>query len=315
MNTLTQASSARLDLLYAWFISLRPRTLLLACCGIVLGGSLAGASEGAVEWRWSVFLAALATALLLQIVVNLANDYGDFAKEADTPERVGPLRGMQLGLIGPTQMRNAIVTACVCAVFSGLTLMALSCRTAAEFLFFLGLGAFSLIAAITYTIGRHAYGYRGLGDFSVLIFFGWVAVCGSFYLLCGHFEARAFVPATACGLLSVMVLNVNNLRDIDEDRKHGKITLAARLGPRRAQRYHVALGVAALLALTASAWLWMPQRPWVWLWLVAIPVCLRHLRATLTITDTRDFRFELPTVLKTNLLALGGFSLGLWVGA
>ncbi|MDR1647776.1 MAG: 1,4-dihydroxy-2-naphthoate octaprenyltransferase [Zoogloeaceae bacterium] len=302
---------AHLDVLYAWVLSLRLKTLPLACCGIVLGASLAAVSAEAV-WRWETALAALSTALLLQIVANLANDYGDYVKAADTPERLGPRRGMQLGLIRPEQMRSAIVWASALAVLSGLVLMRLSCHSLVEVSVFLGLGLFSLIAAITYTVGRHAYGYHGLGDLSVLVFFGWVSVTGSFYLLAEGFEPRVLVPATACGLLSVLVLNINNLRDLEEDKKHGKITLAVRLGARGARFYHAALLLMALAGLALSAWLWMPVRPWVWLWLLAVPVAFRHLYATLAFTEAQDLRAGLATAVRINLLALGGFSLGLW---
>lgn len=298
-------------MLYAWILSLRLKTLPLACCGIVLGASLAAADSAGV-WHWGTALAALVTALLLQIVANLANDYGDYVKAADSPERLGPQRGIQLGLIRPAQLQNAIVWASGFAALSGLALVRLSCQSLAELFVFLGLGLFSLVAAITYTVGRHAYGYRGLGDFSVLVFFGWVSVAGSFYLLSKGFDLRVLMPATACGLLSVLVLNVNNLREMEEDKKHGKITLAVRLGARGARRYHIALLLAALALLAASAWMWTPLRPWVWLWLLALPLAVRHLRAALAIADPSAFRAELARAVQINLLALGGFSAGLW---
>lgn len=303
---------AGLDTIYAWIASLRLRTLSLASCGIVLGGSLA-AVAGENAWRLSVWIAALITAVSLQLLANLANDYGDYLKASDSPERVGPKRGMQMGIILPAQMRKALGLMTALTILSGLTLLALACHSFSDILFFLGLGALSIVAAITYTVGRHAYGYHSLGDVSVLAFFGWVSVIGSFYLLAGYFDARVFVPATACGLLSVLVLNVNNLRDLEEDRRHNKITLAVRLGSRGARFYHVALLLAILACLMAAAWYWMPERPWVWLWALALPLFYQNLRAALQFEETTEFRTQLAVAVKINILALGGFAAGLWI--
>jgi len=308
----TVATSAGLDTIYAWIASLRLRTLPLACCGIVLGGSLAAVvGEGA--WRLSVWVAALITAVSLQLLANLANDYGDCLKATDSPERVGPKRGMQMGLILPTQMRKALGLMIALTILSGSTLLALACHSFTDVLFFLGLGALSIVAAITYTVGRHAYGYHSLGDVSVLVFFGWVSVMGSFYLLAGHFDARVFIPATACGLLSVLVLNVNNLRDLEEDQRHDKITLAVRLGARGARFYHIALLIVSLACLLVAAWHWMPERPWVWLWALALPLFYQNLRASLRFREVAEFRLQLAVAVKINILALGGFAAGLWI--
>ena len=301
-----------LDTAYAWIASLRLKTLSLACCGIILGGSLAAvAGEGA--WRFSVWVTALITAVSLQLLANLANDYGDSLKASDSPERVGPKRGMQMGLILPAQMRWALALMIALAVLSGLTLLTLACHSFTDILFFLGLGALSILAAITYTVGRHAYGYHSLGDVSVLVFFGWVSVMGSFYLMTGHFDARVFIPATACGLLSVLVLNVNNLRDLEEDRRHNKITLAVRLGARGARFYHVTLLLAIVACLLLGAWHWMPERPWVWLWALALPLFYQNLRATLRFREAAEFQSQLAVAVKINILALGGFATGLWI--
>jgi len=305
-------TSSGLSTTYAWIASLRLRTLSLACCGIVLGGSLAAVvGEGA--WQFSVWAAALITAVSLQLLANLANDYGDCQKATDSPARVGPKRGMQMGLILPAQMRKALGLMIAFTLLSGSTLLALACHSLADVLLFMGLGALSIVAAIAYTVGRHAYGYHSLGDVSVLVFFGWVSVMGSFYLLVGHFDARTFVPATVCGLLSVLVLNVNNLRDLEEDRRHGKITLAVRLGMRGARFYHMLLLAASLLCLMAAAWHWMPERPWVWLWALALPLFYQNLRATLRFQKAAEFRSQLAVTVKINILALGGFAAGLWI--
>ncbi|MDR3087388.1 MAG: 1,4-dihydroxy-2-naphthoate polyprenyltransferase [Azoarcus sp.] len=305
------ASSARA--LRAWRLSLRPRTLPLACCGIVTGSALAAVSGA--PWNGGVFWAALLTALLLQLLANLANDYGDYMHRADTPERLGPRRGMHLGLISPAGMKKAIWLAALLSVFSGIALMALACRSPADVVGFFVLGALSIAAAITYTVGRRAYGYRGLGDLSVLVFFGWVAVLGSHYLQTHALDLRVLIPATACGLLSVAVLNVNNLRDIDEDLRSGKITLAARLGTYRARQYHLFLLAASLGFLVWSARLWSDGRPYVWLCLLALPLFAQNAAATLRYREPAQFRDQLPVVIKISMLALGGFAAGLIMAA
>ena len=307
-----QPGEARVSLTGAWFLSLRPRTLSLACCGILTGSAMAAVSGE--SWSGGVFLVALITALLLQLLANLANDYGDYANHADTPERIGPKRGMHLGLISPVEMKRAICLTALLSIFSGSVLLAMACRSFADVVAFLVLGALSIVAALTYTIGRRAYGYRGMGDLSVFIFFGWVAVLGSFYLQTHAIDLRALVPATACGLLSVAVLNINNLRDIDEDRRSGKFTLAARLGLCLARRYHLFLLAASLGFLVWSALLWSGERPWVWLFLLALPFFLQNAAAVLRYREPAQFRGQLPVVIKTSIVALLGFAAGLVAG-
>ncbi|WP_241719044.1 1,4-dihydroxy-2-naphthoate polyprenyltransferase, partial [Cronobacter sakazakii] len=239
MNTSTHAVNRT----QAWLESLRPRTLPLAFSAILVGSALA-------SWQGYfdpvITLLALLTAGLLQILSNLANDYGDAVKGSDQPDRLGPLRGMQKGAITAPQMKRAIQLTVALICVSGLALVYVACRSMADVLGFLALGALSILAAITYTVGTRPYGYMGLGDVSVLIFFGWLSVLGSWYLQAHTLIAPVWLPATACGLLAAAVLNINNLRDIDSDRRNGKNTLAVRLGPVVARRYHVGLLAGAL---------------------------------------------------------------------
>ncbi|CCK09153.1 1,4-dihydroxy-2-naphthoate octaprenyltransferase [Cronobacter sakazakii 696] len=224
MNTSTHAVNRT----QAWLESLRPRTLPLAFSAILVGSALAG-------WQGYfdpvITLLALLTAGLLQILSNLANDYGDAVKGSDQPDRLGPLRGMQKGAITAPQMKRAIQLTVALICVSGLALVYVACHSMADVLGFLALGALSILAAITYTVGTRPYGYMGLGDVSVLIFFGWLSVLGSWYLQAHTLITPVWLPATACGLLAAAVLNINNLRDIDSDRRNGKNTLAVRLGP------------------------------------------------------------------------------------
>ncbi|MDW9425157.1 1,4-dihydroxy-2-naphthoate polyprenyltransferase, partial [Yersinia enterocolitica] len=231
----------------AWLESLRPRTLPLAFASIVTGSALAVWLD---SFKPAVALLALLTAGLLQILSNLANDYGDAIKGSDTEERIGPLRGMQKGIITRHQMKVALIITVSLTVISGIALIAVACEKPSDVLGFLLLGLMAIVAAITYTVGSKPYGYMGLGDISVLVFFGWLSVAGTYYLQAGHFDSIVMLPATACGLLATAVLNINNLRDIENDKANGKNTLAVRLGPVVARYYHALLIVAAIFCLT-----------------------------------------------------------------
>lgn len=183
----------------AWLESLRPKTLPLAFAAIIVGTVLAWEQGHFDPW---VALLALITAGLLQILSNLANDYGDAVKGSDKPDRIGPLRGMQKGVITPQQMKRALIVTVVLICLFGLALLCAAWQSVGDFIGFLALGGLSIVAAITYTVGTRPYGYIGLGDISVLVFFGWLSVLGSWYLQAHNVEAAIFLPATACGLLA-----------------------------------------------------------------------------------------------------------------
>jgi 1,4-dihydroxy-2-naphthoate octaprenyltransferase len=290
----------------AWLESLRPRTLPLAFASIVVGASLA--------WWQGVFdpavtLLALLTAGLLQILSNLANDYGDAEKGSDKPDRIGPLRGMQKGVITQQQMKIALIITVVLICLSGLALVSVACHSLADVLGFLLLGLLSIIAAITYTVGTRPYGYMGLGDISVLIFFGWLSVVGSWYLQSHSLTFSVFLPATASGLLATAVLNINNLRDIDSDRENGKNTLAVRLGPVLARRYHVGLLMGALLCLALFNLLWLHSL-WGWLFVLAAPLLIRQARYVIRERDPVAIRPMLERTVKGALLTNLLFALG-----
>ncbi len=269
---ITMNDSHSVSITRAWLESLRPRTLPLAFASIVCGSALAywqGVFDPAVAGL------ALLTAGLLQILSNLANDYGDAVKGSDKEDRIGPLRGMQKGIITQAQMKRALIVTVVLICLSGLALVAVACHTPADFFGFLMLGLASIVAAITYTVGTRPYGYMGLGDISVLVFFGWLSVAGSWYLQAHMLAPLVFLPATACGLLATAVLNINNLRDIDSDRENGKNTLAVRLGPVAARRYHVCLLMGALLCLAVFNLIWL-KSAWGWLFMLAAPLLIKQ---------------------------------------
>lgn len=228
-----------------WLWAVRPRTLPLAVASIVLGYGLA-VLQGAADF--TVFLLALLTALLLQILSNLANDYGDAVSGADTAGRLGPRRMVGSGLATPGQMFRAVALAALLAACSGLALV----LTAAwgrwpVLFFFLALGLASVAAAVAYTMGKRPYGYIGLGDLMTGLFFGPVAVLGSAVLCGAQLTVLMWLPAVAAGLCTSAVLNINNMRDIETDRASGKLTVAVRLGLERARRYHAALILVVML--------------------------------------------------------------------
>lgn len=291
----------------AWLESLRPKTLPLAFSAIIVGIALAW-------WQGHfdplVAVLALVTAGLLQILSNLANDYGDAVKGSDKPDRLGPLRGMQKGVITQAEMKRALMITVGLICVSGLVLLLVAYQSVQDFIGFLILGLLAIVAAITYTVGTRPYGYIGLGDISVLVFFGWLSVIGSWYLQAHTVEAIMFLPATACGLLATAVLNINNLRDIDGDRENGKNTLAVRLGPVNARRYHACLLMGTLLCLALFN-LFAVHSPWGWLFLLATPLLVKQARFVISHREPADMRPMLERTVKAALLTNLLFVIGI----
>ncbi|TVZ51811.1 1,4-dihydroxy-2-naphthoate octaprenyltransferase [Dokdonia sp. Hel_I_53] len=230
-----------------WLSAARPRTLPLSISGILVGGGLA-LQEGA--FNWTVFLLSLFATLGFQIISNYANDYGDGLKGTDNKDRVGPVRAMQSGLLTESQLRWAIILTSVftTSIVVVLIYTAFGGDQLLLSLLFMILGIAAIISAIKYTVGKSAYGYRGLGDIFVFIFFGIIGVCGSFYLFAQFLSIYQFLPAITIGALSTMVLHLNNMRDREADQKVGKNTLAVYLGKDGSLRYHLILYVVAVLS-------------------------------------------------------------------
>ena len=301
----TAASPSRFAV---WLNAARPRTLPLALACIIVGTGLA-AADGAFDWL--VALLCVATAILLQILSNLANDYGDSLHGADHTERRGPKRAVQAGLVTPGQMRRAIGLTALATIASGLLLLWFAFgREAFSFiLLFVVLGGAAIGAAITYTAGKLPYGYAGLGDVAVLLFFGWLGVLGSYFVQAVRFAPLLLLPATACGLLAVAVLNVNNIRDIDSDRQAGKFSIPVRLGPERARVYHwILLGTAVFLAtlyvlLTFTSY-------WAFLFVLAVPLLVRNGTAV----QNTFSPLKLNPLLKQMVLSALAFNLLLGLG-
>jgi len=235
--------------LKTWIRAARPRTVLLSFSGILLGGSLSLAASR--NERLVILFAAL-TAILLQILSNLANDYGDFKKGTDSIKRVGPQREMQSGSITEKEMkRGLVVTSSLCLISGALLIFVFAGLTWQELAVFAALGIGAVLAALLYTLGKHPYGYYGLGDLFCFLFFGWAAVAGTFYLATKQLDVSVLLPASAMGFLSNAVLNINNMRDYENDKTSGKNSLVVKLGLKKAFVYHCLLIVGSFVCLTA----------------------------------------------------------------
>lgn len=245
--------------LKSWISAARLRTLPLSISGIIVGTTIA-VQQG--YFNLVIFSLALGTTLGLQILSNLANDYGDGVKGTDNADRVGPARAIQSGLITQKEMKQGIWATAV-ATFILAVLLIYAAFGSENFLYaiiFFVLGLAAIVAAIKYTVGDSAYGYRGLGDLFVFIFFGLVAVYGSYFLYAHDLNWLVILPACSIGLLSAGVLNLNNMRDRESDAKAGKNTLVVKIGEKAAKNYHYFLITSAVLflvvfsVLTAEDW-------------------------------------------------------------
>ncbi len=235
----------------AWIKAMRLRTLPLSFSVILVGNGLAYSylyswdCQDPIpknDFRWDILTLTLVTTLLLQILSNFANDFGDSKKGADNADRIGPERAVQSGIISSKEMLIGIIITSILAFLAGIILLYTAFGSINKyFIQFIVLGIFAILGAIGYTVGKKAYGYRGLGDFFVFIFFGLMGVIGSFYL---HFQ-ELYIPTLIFGVmmgaLATAVLNLNNMRDRVNDAKVGKKTLAVRLGFKGSKVYHYVL--------------------------------------------------------------------------
>lgn len=229
-----------------WIIAARLRTLPLAVSNILLGSFLAY-NQG--KFSIIILLLGLATAVLLQVLSNFANDYGDFINGADEKRISKYERVLQSGKISPKQMRWMLIILTLLTFVTGISLIIFAANAlgTTALLVFFGIGILCIIAAITYTIGKKPYGYIGMGDIAVFIFFGIVGVCGIYVLQTRQWDWHVLLPAASFGLLSVGVLNINNIRDLESDRISGKKTLVVRIGLEKAKIYHTWLILIAVI--------------------------------------------------------------------
>ena len=244
-----------------WIEAARVRTLPLSVSGIIVG-SFYALSKPTDEiltptqvFKWSVFALLLLTTIGLQVLSNFANDYGDGIKGTDNEDRVGPTRGIQSGNISPASMKIAIIiTSIITFTFSVLLIyFAFKDTNIWYSLFFLILGIIAIGSAIRYTVGSSAYGYKGYGDIFVFVFFGLVSTYGSYFMFSKNVDWLLVLPATAIGFLSVGVLNLNNMRDEESDRKSNKNTIVVKKGGAWAKKYHFFLVISAMVMIVIFA--------------------------------------------------------------
>ncbi len=258
-----------------WLMAARPRTLPAAIAPVLVGTSLAGFGGSFHVLR---FLAALLGAIFIQVGTNLSNDYSDARRGADADDRLGPVRVTAGGLVPPRQVLIATYVSFGLAVLAGIYLIAV-----AGWLL-LVIGAASILAGVLYTGGPRPYGYEGLGELFVFLFFGVVAVAGSFFVQVKHLHWEAFALSVPVGLLAAAILVVNNIRDVDSDRRAGKRTLAVKLGRERTRVMFAAiLGLAFLLV--PVTWLFGPLEAWVMLSWLSLPLAVRLFGIVRTRTD------------------------------
>lgn len=246
--------------LKSWVSAFRPRTLFLAIGTAICGSGLAY-YDG--KFSWWIFVLTVAIASLLQTLSNLANDLGDFQHGTDTTGgRLGPQRAMQSGAITYPEMKRAIYITILLSAVVGVFLVysALQFLSPIYIVVFLLVGLLAIIAALKYTVGDNPYGYRGFGDIFSFVFFGPVPVVGTYFLHTQELNFFPWLPAIGLGLLSAAVLNTNNMRDLDNDKNSGKITIPVRLGLANAKKYHAFLIIGTLLCFVGfnmiylSAW-------------------------------------------------------------
>ena len=275
------------------YASVRLRSLPLSVSGVLLGS---GAAYGAGVFRADIFALALLTTLLFQVLSDYANDYGDAAKGTDDDGRLGPRRAIQTGQMSAAEMKRVIVATALLAAFSSLALSVLAFGERFYLvLLFLALGGASIYAAIRYTVGAGAYGYLGLGDVFVFLFFGLLSVLGSYFLYAHSLDAALLLPACACGLLSTAVLNLNNMRDIQNDALKGKRTIPVRIGLRAAKLYHYAL-IAGGASLMLCYSLLRDDTGVRLLYVISFAPLIWHLFFVLKVRECRDFDGQLKVV-------------------
>lgn len=290
-----------------WVSAARLRTLPLALATFGTGSAFAYRSG---NFEIGIFGLGILTTVLLQVLSNFANDYGDYQHGADNEERLGPDRMTQKGHLSPGAMKKAIILTALLSFISGIALLYVSFYPdrLIYFFIFLGIGLASIGAAYAYTAGALPYGYKGLGDLSVFVFFGLVGVLGSYFLYSQYISMAVIAAAIGIGALSTAVLNQNNMRDLESDKAAGKLTVAVRLGLRGAKFYQLILFSFGAAGIGAA--LWLSEVDGVQ-WIGLLPTI------TLFIFIPRIFKAsgaDLDPFLKVIALHTFGVSVLIWVG-
>ncbi len=292
-----------------WIDAFRLRTLPLALSSTFVGSFLA-VPEG--KFKAPVLLFSALTTTFLQILSNLANDYGDSKNGVDNENRVGPQRTVQSGKISLAGMKKLVIAFIILSLVSGLLLIYFG-LTKLPFLYsllFLIIGISAIVAAVKYTVGKNPYGYSGFGDPFVFLFFGLVGVCGTYYLHTNEFNIWTLLPAAAIGLLSTGVLNLNNMRDIENDSLSGKKTMVVRLGEKNAKIYHTSLIVlAVLISLLYTLIFW--ESYYQLLFLLTLPFLFLNIKTVLGNKIPTELNIELKKLALTTFAFSLSFGVGL----
>ncbi len=291
-----------------WVKAARLRTLPLSLAGIVLAGFLAASVH---KFDIVIFILSILTASLFQILSNFANDYGDGVKGTDNEDRIGPKRAIQSGEITQSEMKTAIKITAFLSFLSAFLLVLYSFGFThwLSVSIYLFLGVASIAAAIKYTVGDKAYGYFGMGDLFVLIFFGFVSVMGGYYLYTKQWDWTLLFPALAIGFLSVGVLNLNNMRDIVNDKKAEKNTLPVKIGLEKAKKYHFLLMLLPLFLVQAYNFHHL-QSIWQWLFIFPFVLIIVHAMRIMMIDNPKDFDPELKKLAIATFLFAFFFGMG-----
>lgn len=293
----------------SWIKSFRLRTLPLSFSSVILGSFLAYRMG---FFEMPVLVGALLTTLFLQILSNLANDYGDTVHGVDNHLRTGPKRSLQSGEISLTQMKVAIIIFTLLSLLTGIWLLIEGTQglNFSSSLIMLAIGLIAIAAAIKYTIGKKPYGYVGLGDFAVFIFFGLTGVLGTYFLHTHQITPHEFLPAISIGLFSTGVLNLNNLRDNENDRNSGKRTLVVLMGMKKSKLYHAVLiscGLLTALVFTALNY----RNPAQFIYLVTFPLFIRNIVVVYKNKNAEALDPELKNLALTTLFFALTFGYGL----
>ncbi len=292
-----------------WIQAFRLRTLPLAISSIIVGGFLAF-FDG--RFSFLVTFLAIITTTLLQILSNLANDYGDYKSGADNNNRIGPERTLQGGKISPSAMITGIIITSILSLFFGVWLIYVGTKSLSfsfGIIFFI-IGLCAMAAAIKYTVGKKAYGYFGLGDFFVFIFFGLAGILGTYFLNTHFLRIEILLPAISIGFLSTGVLNLNNMRDWENDKITGKKTIVVKFGIKAAKYYHTLLILGAILSAVIFILLNYIS-PFQFLFLITFPILFYDLNKVLKNTEPEKLDPFLKRLALTTLLFSITFGIGL----
>lgn len=292
----------------AWLEAFRLRTLPLSLSSILLGSFLAKYHN---SFQLSVLIGAVLTTLFLQILSNLANDYGDAVSGVDNHNRVGPQRSLQSGKISLKEMKIAVILFSLLSLISGLLLLIVGTKglQLKDALVMLLIGLVAIWAAIKYTMGKNPYGYSGWGDIAVFLFFGWVGVLGTYFLHTQHITLAEILPAMSIGFFSAGVLNLNNLRDRENDKSFGKNTLVVKYGVQTAKIYHatiISLGIICAIIYTS----FNGNSSWKWIYLISLIGLVRSIMIVLknenpALLDPELKKLAIGTLIFSILFGIG----------